>query len=217
MVSEELNYDRDSLQIEKLALLRKLNPEQKQAFDAILQSVNSKLHKLIFVNGYGGTGKTFLWKAITTSLRSEGKIVLAVASSAIAALLIPGGRTAHSRFRIPLNIINESTCDIKQGSYLADLLKKTSLIIWDEAPMANKHCFEAFDKSLRDILRFTNESSADKPFGGMTVVMGGDFRQILPVIPKGRRSHIVDASLKRSYFGNTLRNSSSLRTCVFLH
>nr|XP_040256214.1 uncharacterized protein LOC120973949 [Aegilops tauschii subsp. strangulata] len=151
---------------------------------------------------YLSAGKTFLWKAITTSLRSEGKIVLAVASSAIAALLIPGGRTAHSRFHIRLNINNESTCDIKQGSYLADLLKKTSLIIWDEAPMANKHWFEALDKSLRDILRFTNASSADKPFGGMTVVMGRDFRQILPVIPKGRRSHIVDASLKHSYLWN---------------
>ncbi|KAM0880860.1 hypothetical protein ACQ4PT_033300 [Festuca glaucescens] len=199
LISEELNYDRASLQIEKVELVGKLNPEQTRAYDAILESVNGKLGKLIFVNGYGGTGKTFLWKAITTSLRSEGKIVLAVASSAIAALLIPGGRTAHSRFHIPLNITNESTCDIRQGSYLADLLKRTSLIIWDEAPMANKHCFEALDRSLRDILRFTNENSKDKPFGGMTVVLGGDFRQILPVIPKGRRCHIVDACLKRSY------------------
>lgn len=99
--------------------------------------------------------------------------------------LYPGGElhiqdlTSHSTSLI------ESTCDIKQGSYLADLLKKTSLIIWDEAPMANKHCFEALDKRLRDILRFTNENSTDKPFGGMTVVMGGDFRQILSVKPKG--------------------------------
>ena len=124
------------------------------------------------MNRHGGTGKTYLWKAITTSLRSEGKIVLVVASSAIAALLIPRGRTAHSRFHIPLNITDESICDIKHGSYLADLLKRTSLIIWDEAPMANKHCFEALDKSLRDILRFTNENSRDRPFGGMTVVMG---------------------------------------------
>jgi hypothetical protein len=177
LIREELNYDRASLQIEKVELVAKLNPEQEKAYDAIVQSVSNKLGKLIFVNGYGGTGKTFLWKAITTSLRSEGKIVLAVASSAIAALLIPGGRTAHSRFHIPLNITDESTCDIKQGSDLADLLKKTSLIIWDEAPMANKHCFEALDRSLRDILRFTNENSRDRPFGGMTVVMGGDFRQ----------------------------------------
>ncbi|WVZ88360.1 hypothetical protein U9M48_034890 [Paspalum notatum var. saurae] len=65
--------------------------------------------------------------------------------------------------------------------------------------MTNKHCFEAPDKSLRDILRSTDDKSENKPFGGMTVVMGGDFRQILPVVPKGRRSHIIDASLKRSY------------------
>ena len=82
--------------------------------------------KQIFVEGHGGTGKTFLWKAITTKLRSEGRIVLAVASCGIAALLLQGGRTAHSRFHIPLNITDETTCEIKQGSHLAELLKKTS-------------------------------------------------------------------------------------------
>ncbi|WVZ49780.1 hypothetical protein U9M48_001109 [Paspalum notatum var. saurae] len=50
---------------------------------------------------------------------------------------------------------------------------RTSLIIWDEAPMTNKHCFEALDKSLRDILRSTDDKSENKPFGGMTVAMGG--------------------------------------------
>jgi len=127
---------------------------------------------------------------------------LAVASSGIAALLIQGGRTAHSKFRIPINITDESTCEIKQGTHLAELLKKTSLILWDEAPMANRKCFEALDKSLREILIFNNDKSEKKPFGGMTVVLGGDFRQILPVIPKGRREHIVNASIKRSYLWN---------------
>jgi hypothetical protein len=140
LIREELNYDRASLQIEKVELVAKLNPEQEKAYDAIVQSVSNKLGKLIFVNGYGGTGKTFLWKAITTSLRSKGKIVLAVASSAIAALLIPGGRTAHSRFHIPLNITDESTCDIKQGTHLAELINKASLILWYEAPTENKIC-----------------------------------------------------------------------------
>ncbi|WVZ88358.1 hypothetical protein U9M48_034889 [Paspalum notatum var. saurae] len=129
LLNEELNYDRCSLQTECSELLQKLNVDQRKAFDAITESVNGQLGKLIFVNGYGGTGKTFLWKAITTSLRPEGKIVLAVASSGIAALLLPGGRTAHSRFHIPLNINNESTCNIKQGTFLAELLNRTSLII----------------------------------------------------------------------------------------
>jgi hypothetical protein len=76
---------------------------------------------------------------------------------------------------------------------------KTSLILWDEAPMANKKCFEALDKSLRDVLRFTNENSSNKPFGGMTVVLGGDFRQILPIVPRGRREQTISASIKCSY------------------
>jgi len=202
LINEELNYDRDSLKEELQTILKNINPEQKRAYDAIMESVDNGLGKQIFVEGHGGTGKTYLWKAVTTKLRSEGKIVLAVASCAIAALLIPGGRTAHSRFRIPLNITDESTCEIKQGTHLAGLLKKTSVIIWDEAPMANRNCFETLDKSLRDILRFTYQNSNEKPFGGMTVVLGGDFRQILPVVPKGRREHIVSASVKRSYLWN---------------
>jgi len=65
--------------------------------------------------------------------------------------------------------------------------------------MANRKCFEALDKSLREILIFNNDKSDKKPFGGMTVVLGGDFQQILPVVPKGRREHMVNASIKRSY------------------
>ncbi|KAM3367371.1 hypothetical protein ACQJBY_016147 [Aegilops geniculata] len=199
LINEEVNYDMEKLKDEHKTILNNLNQDQKKAFDKIMESVNKGLGKQIFVEGYSGTGKTYLWKALTTKLRSEGKIVLAVASCGIAALLLQGGRTAHSRFRIPLNITEESTCEIKQGSHLAELLKKTSLILWDEAPMANKHCFEALDKSLRDILRFTNENSSEKPFGGMTIILGGDFRQILPVITKGRREQIVNATIKRSY------------------
>ncbi|KAJ1273706.1 hypothetical protein BS78_05G005300 [Paspalum vaginatum] len=199
LINEELSYDRDSLKDNLLTVLSSLNPEQQKAYSAILESVDKGLGKQIFVEGYGGTGKTYLWKAILTKLRSEGKIALAVASCGIAALLLQGGRTAHSRFKIPLNITEESTCDIKQGTHLAELLKKTSLILWDEAPMANRNCFEALDKSLRDILRFTHKDSENRPFGGMTVVLGGDFRQILPVVPKGQREHILNASIKRSY------------------
>ncbi|XP_038687482.1 ATP-dependent DNA helicase pif1-like [Tripterygium wilfordii] len=147
-----------------------------------MDSVNNKTGKTFFLSGYGGTGKTYLWKTIVSKIRSEGKFVIVVASSSIAALLLPGGRTTHSRFRIPIEPTEESTHDIKQGTQLARLICKTSLIIWDEAPMASKYCFESLDKTLRDILRNTFDNSANKPFGGLTTVLGGDFRQILPVI-----------------------------------
>ena len=119
----------------------------------------------LFVYGHGGTRKTYLWKTIICQLHSEGKIVIAVALSGIAALLLPGGRTANSRFQIPIIVIDNSTCGIKQGSQIAELMTKASLIIWDEAPMTHRNCFEAVDRSLRDILCFTTSNSADKPFG----------------------------------------------------
>ena len=81
-------------------------------------------------------------------------------------------------------------------------MTKASLIIWDDALMTHRNCFEAIDHSLRDILRFTTSNSADKPFGGKTVVLGGDFRQILPVIAKGRREQIVEASITKSSLWN---------------
>ncbi|CAN1274858.1 ATP-dependent DNA helicase PIF1 [Linum perenne] len=88
-----------------------------------------------------------------TMLIAEKKVVLCVATSGIAALLMTGGRTAHSRFHIPIDCDSTSTCHIQLQSPLADLIRDTSLIIWDEAPMAHKHCIEALDRTLRDVLK----------------------------------------------------------------
>jgi hypothetical protein len=198
MLQEELDYDRDYLAEEHSRLLNGLNYDQMIIYDAVLESVTKNKGGIFFVYGHGGTGKTYLWKTMISRLRSEGKIVIAVASSGIAALLLPGGRTAHSRFQIPINVTDSSTCAFKQGSQIAELMKQASLIIWDEAPMAHRNCFEAVDRSLRDILRFSDPNSTDKPFGGKTIVLGGDFRQILPVVAKGRREQIVEASINKS-------------------
>ena len=74
---------------------------------------------------------------------------------------------------------------ITTKSRLGRPTKNTSLILWDEAPTANKICFEALYRTLRNILRHKNVNSSERPFVGMTMVIGGDFNQILPVIPKG--------------------------------
>ncbi|XP_028198022.1 uncharacterized protein LOC114382659 [Glycine soja] len=66
--------------------------------------------------------------------------------------------------------------------------------------MAHKLCFEALDQSLRDVIKA--KSSSDKIFGGKVMVFGGDFRQILPVIPRGSRSDIVNATINSSYLWN---------------
>ncbi|XP_072071420.1 ATP-dependent DNA helicase pfh1-like [Arachis hypogaea] len=108
---------------------------------------------------------------MSAEIRSRGDIVLNIASSGIASLLLPNGRTAHSRFKIPLNITEDSVCNIKPGSPQAMLLLKAKLIIWDEAPMVSRYCYEALDKCLGDIMRCSPTYNKDLPFGGKVVVL----------------------------------------------
>ena len=119
---------------------------------------------------------------MATSLKANNQIFIMVVSSGIAS---------------PIPIFEDSTCNIHQGSQSADLLNQTSLIIWDEAPMAHKFCFEALNQSLIDIIQQKNNSN--HIFGGKVIVFGGDFQQILPVIPRGSRSDIINATINSSY------------------
>ena len=135
----------------------------------------------------------FVWRTLSFAICSNGGIVCTVASSGIASLLLPGGRTTHSKFAIPVPATQNSTCNIHQGSDLAELLKITKQIVWDKAPMCHKFTFEALDKSLKDIMH------NNLPFGGKVIVFGGDFRQILPIVPRGNRSDIVHATINASY------------------
>ncbi|KAI5446739.1 hypothetical protein KIW84_014545 [Lathyrus oleraceus] len=95
------------------------------------------------------------------------EIVLATASSGIAATLLPGGRTTNSRFKIPIDIQSSSICGIQKQKDLANLTRVAATIIWDEAPMTNKNCLEALDRSLQDIC------SNSAPFGGNVLIRGG--------------------------------------------
>ena len=85
-------------------------------------------------------------------IHSEKKIILTVVSSGITSLLLPDGRTARSRFKIFIHIDEHSTYEIKKKMQLTALIKSTSLIVWDEAPMNHRNCFEALNISLKDIL-----------------------------------------------------------------
>ncbi|PVH66941.1 hypothetical protein PAHAL_1G389900 [Panicum hallii] len=130
---------------------------------------------------------------------SKGKLALAVASSGIASLLLPGGRTPHSRFKFPLDIRENSMCNIKKNTHLAELIQQTSLIVWDEAPVNHKYLFEALDRSLRDILSENRPNAQDKQFGGITVALGRDFRQTLLVVQNATKHQILRACIVNSY------------------
>ena len=156
LIQGELDYDHLKLQEELDNNLHRMNSDQKSIYDLIINKVQdyksnrSRTNKnLQFVDGPGGKGKTFLYNLILATIRKESDIAIAVASSGIASLLLPGGRTAHSRFKIPINLTEDSLCQIPRQSEEAKLLQQASLIIWDEAPMMHRNAFEALDRTIR--------------------------------------------------------------------
>ena len=76
-----------------------------------------------------------------------------------AALLLHGGQTAHSCFKIPIPIDDTSTCNMAKGDNMhgVDILKETKLIIWDEAPMQDCYCPEAINCTLKDLFKKEGE------------------------------------------------------------
>ena len=127
---------------------------------------------------------------------------MTVDSSGINSVLLPERCTAHLRFVILLGINEDLTCNVKQGTPQVELLRKTDLIIWDEVLIVHKFCFETLNKTLKDILQLDNPNSHNLPFGAKTMVVDGNFRQILPIIPKGNCSDIVHVTLNSSYLWN---------------
>ena len=65
--------------------------------------------------------------------------------------MLPGGKTAHSVFKIPLQPDETSVCYYDKRPECTDLIYKTMLIVWDEAPIMNRLAFEAIDHHLKDI------------------------------------------------------------------
>lgn len=169
-----------------------LNDKQKIIYDRIMLAVSAGQGGFFFLDA-GGTGKTFLISLLLAEIRSKNGIAFAVASSGIAATLLDGGRTAHSAFKVPLNIQNnpDAVCNIKKQSSMATVLKQCKIIIWGECTMAHKYSLEALDRTLKDI------KNNDKLFDGTLLLLSGDFRQTLPVIPRSTYADEINACLSR--------------------
>ncbi|GJY71498.1 ATP-dependent DNA helicase PIF1-like protein [Tanacetum coccineum] len=88
LVYDELAYDNDKLREQHKRLYSILTDEQKSIYETIMDSVDKKEGRMFFVYGYGRTSKTYLYKTMSAACRSQGGIVLNVASSGIAALLL---------------------------------------------------------------------------------------------------------------------------------
>ncbi|CAA2992122.1 ATP-dependent DNA helicase PIF4-like [Olea europaea subsp. europaea] len=111
MISEELknganqsdNFDTNTL-----------NKEQQYAYNTILHRILNDDSGMFFVDRPGGTSKIYLYKALLAAVRSRNLIALATSSFGVVASLLLGGRIAHSRFKIPLEITDDVGCLISK-------------------------------------------------------------------------------------------------------
>ncbi len=193
LIREATDYDEVVLAEEAQEMEDQLTEEQREIVNAVDAAARDRTGGLFAISSCGGSGKTFVLNLLLKKTRARGEIALASCFTGIAASLLEGGRTIHSRFKAPLDLNDTSTCCIKRGLPLARLLQETSLLVFDEVTMGDRYLFEAVDRTLRDVL------GKDKPFGGITTVFGGDWRQCLPVLGRGKdRADVVSRCLKSS-------------------
>ena len=125
----------------------------------------------ILVLGRAGTGKTTLIRYL--GQRPGGEAQAIVAPTGIAAQNA-GAQTIHSFFRLPPAVLNAA--QLPDSGYFGTLFKKMTRLIIDEISMVRADLLDAIDARLRHI----RESAA--PFGGVQVLMVGDFMQLPPVV-----------------------------------
>ena len=125
-------------------------------------------------------------------VRGRGEIALAMAMSGIAGTLLPGGSTIHAKLKVPIKLSDISECKYKENSGTEEMVKQAKLLVIDEVTQGNKQLYETVDRSLRKTRK------NDKPFGGITTILSGDWMQCLPVVPRGGKADVLNSTLKKS-------------------
>ncbi|XP_075076598.1 uncharacterized protein LOC142163232 [Nicotiana tabacum] len=121
--AKNVHFERNIIANEEDILLPyKLNIKQKRSYNIILDTVFSNKPGAFFIDDPGGTGKSFLYRALLATVRYRGFIAIVTASSGVAASLLPGGQSAHSRFKIPIDVDGNFSCNISKQSSLASLI-----------------------------------------------------------------------------------------------
>ena len=194
IVRDELDFSVPEAAMRASEAEARFTDEQAAIYNTLVEAVREGKPKQVFIQAAGGCGKTMLINAVLEKVRSMepgGCVALATATTGKAAMHLSKGRTFHSRFKAPLNLGEECSLRIPLGSELAKLVWMAKLVMVDEATMLNNVLLQALDECFRDIM------DTDVPFGGKVLVLCGDFRQTLPVIPCASRAGIVAKCLNQ--------------------
>ncbi|CAH2016859.1 unnamed protein product [Acanthoscelides obtectus] len=195
LIEDEYNYDQADEQQIANRNIPLLNQEQRLIFNDILLALNENErvpHRLFFINGIGGAGKTFLLNTLLAYLLGNNHRYIAMCYTGIAASLLKNGQTIHSSFMLPVPFLENSTSRIRNQSTIADNIRYSKIIVIDEISMVHKSIFNEIDRKTREIM------NNDIPFGGKIIIILGDFRQCAPIVPLAGKNETISASVKCS-------------------
>lgn len=177
------NYTSES---EYCSIIQCLNEEQRDFLYHVVNKIKSnETPSYYFVSGSAGTGKSLLIKALYQSILRIFTINRGVDPSEIPILMIAptgkaafniGGMTAHQAFSLPYNQCSDLVeLSASVANTISARLINLKVLIIDEISMLGARQFSNIDRRLRQIFRIR------KPFGGISVFVFGDFRQLHPV------------------------------------
>nr|XP_047144698.1 uncharacterized protein LOC124818197 [Hydra vulgaris] len=175
-----------------------LNVNQLNVSNAVLAALNeqpcveNQHSRFFFMDGPAGSGKTFAYNYLIAEMSSRGVKYATAAWTGIAATLFTNGSTLHGLFKLPVPILDNSTCNVTPNSIQRQFLRQISLFMLDETSMIPKHALNAIDRLLKDVC------NNNFPFGGKAILFDGDFRQILPVVKRRRPAEVVESCIKCS-------------------
>ncbi|PCI29963.1 helicase [Candidatus Wolfebacteria bacterium] len=159
-----------------------------------------KAGRNIYLTGAAGSGKTYVLNQYVKHLKERGVVVAVTASTGIAATHL-GGMTIHSWSGIGIKD-DLSEYDIEllvQKEHLWKRYDKTKVLVIDEISMIHPRMFDALNRLAQSM------KGSSKPFGGMQVVLSGDFFQLPPIVRNGGETGYVDSS--------TAWNEMDVRVC----
>ncbi|RCN27829.1 hypothetical protein ANCCAN_26434 [Ancylostoma caninum] len=175
-----------------------MNEAQESIVTYVLQKIEEKTlgtltNGCVFIDGPGGSGKTYTYRTLCHLFRGRGIKYKTSSWMGIAANLMPDGRTMHKVFGLPFEMDPNASSTAKLNNKTGRELLDTTVFIIDEISMVPKFAIEIIDRKLREL------TEMDLPFGGKIIIIGGDFRQILPVQKKASRSELTALSVVKSH------------------
>ena len=177
---------------EKYACMR-TNVSQKYVVETIMDAVSTGTQAFLFVKAPAGRGKTFTVECALNGIRSLEKVGIPCAFMGNAASNYEGGTTCHKAFGLGFN--SEEThqlSSVTSATIRGALIRISAVLFIDEISTLNVTLFDEIERVCREL------GDSSKPFGGKSVVVCGDFRQLAPIVKNGDRSQILAATVVSS-------------------